>query len=565
MQAATHKKREDLSMLSHIHIRNFAIIEVLDLSLKIGMSALTGETGAGKSILIDAIGLVLGDRADSSVVRYGAAKAEITLTVLIQQHSEAKQWLLEQDLYESDACILRRVISAKGASRAWINGRPCNLSMMRQLGEQVVDIHGQHEHQSLMKPQMQCNLLDNYANHDALCEATRMAYQAWKRITDQIARYTQQSNLHQERINLLDFQLYELEHLQLGEKEAQSLDQELSRLANAGQLKQLAQQTFEQLYENDQSIYSLLASMINELEFYTQADEKLHTPQKLLLNAHIQIQEAADYFRHYLNLIELDPKRLQWVETRVAEIQTIANKYHIQAEQLSKKHQALQDELALLKSDDYDLDTLQQRQADVEQAYLNSAKQLSISRTQSAQRLSLQVSKAMQDLGMKGGRFDIRLIKRSQFSQYGQEQIEFLVSSNPGQPLKSLVKVASGGELSRISLAIQMIAAQQASLPALIFDEVDSGIGGRTAGIVGKQLRHLAENRQVLCVTHLPQVASCAHHHYQVNKLKKHNHTSTSMIELDRKQRIQEIARMMGNVKITTMTLNLAKEMLEGH
>jgi len=549
-------------MLSHIHIRNFAIIEELDLSLKTGMSALTGETGAGKSILIDAIGLVLGDRADNTVVRHGASKAEITLTVVINQTSEAKHWLLEHDLYESDACILRRIISAKGASRSWINGTPCNLSMMRQLGEQLVDIHGQHEHQSLMKIQMQCNLLDHYGNHHRLCTQIRTAYQAWKTISDQIATYTLQSSLHQERINLLTFQLYELKQLQLGEDEPQKLDKELSRLSNAGQLKQIASHSVEQLYEHDQSIYSRLAEIISELEYHCQADSTLQTPKELLLNAHIQIQEAADALRHYLDLIELDPKRLQWVESRVSEIHTIAHKYHIQAKQLPHKYQTLQDELTLLQSDEYDIETLEQRQVIAKAHYQQCADQLTIRRQRAAQQLSQYVSKAMQTLGMKGGRFDIRLIKRHKLSQYGQEQVEFLVSTNPGQPLKTLVKVASGGELSRISLAIQMITAQQASLPALIFDEVDSGIGGGTAGIVGKQLRHLGENRQVLCVTHLPQVASCAHHHYKVSKRKDSNHTSTLMYELDIPQRIEEIARMMGNVKITPMTLNLAKEML---
>lgn len=549
-------------MLSHIHLRNFAIIDELDLNLKTGMSALTGETGAGKSILIDAIGLVLGDRADNTVVQHGATKAEITLTVIIDQTSPAKHWLLEQDLYESDACILRRIISAKGASRSWINGTPCNLSMMRQLGEQLVDIHGQHEHQSLMKAQMQCNLLDNFAHHQTICHQTHTAYHAWKSISEQIATYTLQSSLHQERINLLTFQLYELKHLQLRDNEPQQLDEELNRLSNADQLKHIANNAVEQLYEQDQSIYSLLASMISELEYYSQSDRQLQTPKELLINAQIQIQEAADLLRHYLDLIELDPKRLQWVENRVAEIHTIAHKYHIQAEQLPHKYQSLQDDLALLKSDTYDIDTLQQRLSEAEKTYQYCAQQLSASRHSSAQQLAHQVSKAMQTLGMKGGRFDIRLIKRNKFSQYGQEQVEFLVSSNPGQPLKSLMKVASGGELSRISLAIQMITAQQASLPALIFDEVDSGIGGGTAGMVGKQLRHLGESRQVLCVTHLPQVASCAHHHYKVNKQKGRNHTTTAMFELDAEQRIVEIARMMGNIEITPMTLDLAKEML---
>ena len=550
-------------MLSHIHIRNFAIIEELNIELKMGMTALTGETGAGKSILIDAIGLVLGDRADSGVVRHGTQKAEITLTVMIDQTSHAKQWLCEHDLNEDDYCILRRVISAKGASRAWINGTPCNLSMMRQLGEQVIDIHGQHEHQSLMKRNMQAQLLDHYANNQALCEQTRLAYQAWKTIEQKITQYTLQSQLHQERIDLLAFQLRELEQLQLEEGEAQQLEAEFKRLSNTEQLQSVASQSVEQLYENDQSLYSVLANIISELDYHCQLDAKLQPPKELLLNAHIQIQEAADYLRQYLDSIELDPQRLHSVENRVSALQSLAHKYHIEMEQLPQKYHSLQVQLQTLNSDEYNIDVLQQRQQEARKYYQQQAKKLTIRRQRTAKILAQHVSKAMQNLGMKGGQFDIRLSPRDKPSSYGQEQVEFLVASNPGQPFKSLIKVASGGELSRISLAIQMIAAQRVSLPALIFDEVDSGIGGQTAGIVGEQLRHLSKNRQVLCVTHLPQVASYAHNHYKVSKCKHNQHTTTAMLTLNPEQRVLEIARMMGNITITETTLNLAREMLQ--
>lgn len=549
-------------MLSHIHIRDFAIIEELDLELKSGTSALTGETGAGKSILIDAIGLVLGDRADSGIVRYGANKTEITLTVDIEQTPHAKAWLIEQDLYEDDFCILRRVISAKGASRAWINGSPSNLGMMRKLGEQLVDIHGQHEHQSLMKKDMQRVLLDEYSNNQACRDKTSTLYLQWKSIKVKLEALSNQSSVHQERIDLLKFQVQELETLQLDVGEVPLLDEEFSRLSNAGQLIHVAEQSTQQLYENDQSVYSTLSHLINDLEHNAQSDSELTAPKELLVNAQIQIQEAADTLRHYLDTIDLDPTRLQWVENRVSEIQSLSKKYRIEPKRLTQKLLDLQSELADLDGDEYDIDAVQNTLEIAEDSYIQQANKLTLSREKSAKQLSKGVSRAMQDLGMQGGIFNIALLAQDGFSANGLEQIEFQVSANPGQPPKPLVKVASGGELSRISLAIQMIAAQKVTLPALIFDEVDTGIGGGTAEVVGKQLRTLGEGRQVLCVTHLPQVASQAHNHYKVTKLKGKENTSTAMIELSPAERVDEIARMMGGFEITEATLELAREML---
>ena len=557
-------------MLSHIHLRNFAIIETLDLELKTGMTALTGETGAGKSILIDAIGLVLGDRAESGVVRHGADKAEITLTVELDDTPSAQAWLAEQDLSDEnddDQCILRRVITANGKSRAWINGSPCNLSMLRQLGEQLVDIHGQHEHQSLMKKDMQRKLLDDFANIDnsqqKLLFKTAAAYNEWKALKAKLENLSDHNSAHQAKLDLLRFQTQELDDLQLAENEATQLDEEHARLSNAGQLLETSSQSVLKLYDaDDQSIYSNISTVLQQLEGGSQLDAKLKEPLEILQSVQIQIQEASDQLRHYQESVGLDPERLDWVNSRLATMHELSRKHQTKPELLFAKWQSLHKELKELDSDEYDLDALQEKLAISELAYRTQASKLSKIRNKVAKQLSQGVSEGMQKLGMEGGRFIIALEKKENFSAHGMDNIEFQVSANPGQPLKPIIKVASGGELSRISLAIQMIAAQRITLPALIFDEVDSGIGGGIAEIVGQQLRKLGCNRQVLCVTHLPQVASQAHNHYKVTKIKSEQSTSTGMLVLDDNQRIEEVARMMGGIEITESTLNLASEML---
>ncbi len=559
-------------MLSHIYLKNFAIIETLDLELKSGMTALTGETGAGKSILIDAIGLVLGDRADSGVVRHGTDKAEITLTVELDDTPSAQAWLEEQDLsdesnHEDKQCILRRVITANGKSRAWINGSPCNLSMLRQLGEQLVDIHGQHEHQSLMKKDMQRQMLDDFADVDSsqqkLLFKTAAAYNEWKALKTKLDQLNNQNSDHQAKLDLLRFQTQELDELQLVENEAEQLDEEHAKLSNAGQLIEASSQSVLQLYDADeQSIYSNISDILLKLEEAKELDTSLTEPLELLQSAQIQIQEASDQLRQYQESVGLDPERLDWVNTRLTTLHALSRKHQTKPSLLFTKWQSLQAELKVLDSDEYDLDALQEKLEASELCYVNITKKLSRVRNKAAEQLSDGVSDAMQTLGMEGGKFVISLVPSETFSSHGMDTIEFQVSANPGQPLKPIIKVASGGELSRISLAIQMIAAQRITLPALIFDEVDSGIGGGIAEIVGQQLRKLGSSRQVLCVTHLPQVASQAHNHYKVTKIKGNESTSTGMLVLDDNQRIEEVARMMGGVEITKSTLNLAQEML---
>lgn len=551
-------------MLTHIHIRNFAIIESLDLELDPGMTVLTGETGAGKSILIDAIGLVLGDRADSSTVKHGCDKAEITLSIDVSQTATAEQWLQEQALDNDGECILRRVISANGKSRAWINGSPSNLSQLKQLGEQVVDIHGQHEHQSLMKKDMQRQLLDEFAGNQPLLEQTHKAWQHWHELNERYQLLQTQSSEHLARLDLLRFQVDELTQLDLQENEVKTLDDEHSRLANADQLLQAAGATQQQLYEDEQSLYSALGGITQTLEQQLALDSRLEEPLELLHSAQIQLQEAAEQLRHYLDALDVDPQRLQQLENRMAAIQDMARKHRIDAAELLEKRLELEQELARLDSDEYNLETLEGKLQTAAEHYQAVATKLHQQRNKAAKKLATGVTEAMQQLSMKGGTFAIQVKADSEkFSATGMDDILFEVSANPGQPLKPLIKVASGGELSRISLAIQMIAAQKVTLPALIFDEVDTGIGGGTAEIVGQQLRKLGEGRQVLCVTHLPQVAAQAHNHYKVTKIKTATDTQTGIIPLSPTERVEEVARMMGGIEITESTLALAQEMIE--
>jgi len=552
-------------MLTHIYIRDFAIIETLDLELQTGMTALTGETGAGKSILVDAIGLVLGDRADSGVVRYGADNAEITLSVDVSTTPSAKAWLKAQALDADDTCILRRVISSVGKSRAWINGSPSNLGMLRALGEQLVEIHGQHEHQSLMKKEKQRQLLDDFADNTDVLAQVEAAYLAWKAVNDKFTQLSNQNSDHQAKLDLLRFQTQELNDLQLVENEVQALDKEYLRLSNAGQLMDVSNKSIQQLYDDDeQSVYSQLSHVLFDIEQQQSLDSAFKEPYELLLSAQIQIQEATDLLRQYQDSVELDPERLNWVENRISDIHNLARKHHTTSENLYAKWKALNAELSALEGDEYDIDALEAKREQLKATYLQKAKKLSNKRQKMAKTLSKGVSEAMQALGMQGGVFNVAVVDADNDHPilHGMDQIEFEVSANPGQPLKPLVKVASGGELSRISLAIQMIAAQQVTLPALIFDEVDAGIGGGTAEVVGQQLRSIGKSLQVLCVTHLPQVASQAHHHYKVTKVKAKSSTSTGIIKLEADARVEEIARMMGGVEITPSTLNLATEML---
>jgi len=553
-------------MLIHIHIWNFAIVEQLDIEFESGLTVLTGETGAGKSILLDALNLALGDRADSSVIRHGSDKAEISVTFALHDCPEAGNWLAEHEMQSEDECIIRRTISRNGPSRAFINGIPATVQQLRELGEMLVDLHGQHEHQSLLQRDIQRRLLDDYANHKDLLQQVTTAYDKWLTLQEQWQRLSSANRDRDSRLELLRYQVKELESLNLQPGEAGDLETEHKRLANASHLLQTAQRALGLLDENDEtSVHQALNLSHGDISDLARVDSQLQPIADLLNNAIIQVQETISELRHYAENLELDPERLQEVEQRINAMHTLSRKHRIEAEELVSLLPTLQQERDDLEQADIKLDGLQKQIQQAREAFVKAAAKLTQSRKKTAKQLSEKISDAMQSLSLQGGKFEVQLetLPEARWNAQGCETIDFLVSANPGQPVKPLTKVASGGELSRISLAIQVITAQAARIPTLIFDEVDVGIGGRVAEIVGLQLRALGQHRQVVCVTHLPQVAALGHHHLQVSKQTGKDTTITEIKHLDSKQRIDEVARMLGGIEITDQTLSHAKEMIE--
>lgn len=552
-------------MLNHLQIRDFAIVEYLELELAAGMSVVTGETGAGKSIMIDALGLLLGDRADSDVVRAGAERAEISAVFDLGGLPAASAWLSERELGSGEQdCHLRRVISRNGRSRAYIDGSPQPLQALKEFGELLVDIHGQHEHQSLLKRDLQRQLLDDYAGHQSLLAELGQHYQDWSRLRQTLAALQQAGVERDARLDLLRYQVRELETLGLQTDELAALETEHRRLANAGRLLESCQRAVGRLYENEEvSVQGLLSQTLQDLQSLYDLDAQLAPAGELLNAALIQVREASAELRHYLQRVELDPARLEWVEQRLAAIHELARKHRLPPTELPALLKRLRDERDEIDNSELRQEQLEQQMTEAFRAYSGSARELSARRTTAVAALSTRVSAAMAELGMPGGRFAIALEPLGKPSPHGVEAVEFQVSANPGQPLKSLTRVASGGELSRISLAIQVIAAHAAHIPTLIFDEVDTGIGGSVAEMVGRQLRALGKTRQVLCVTHLPQVAAQAHQHFKVNKYTDDHSTCAQIVALQRRERIEEIARMLGGLAVTANTRAHAEEMLD--
>ncbi|VAW56560.1 DNA repair protein RecN [hydrothermal vent metagenome] len=551
-------------MLNHIRIRNFAIIDKLDLDFKNKLTTLTGETGAGKSILLGALSLLLGDRADSDSIRSGAKKAEISAEFDITKLTDVNTWLSEKELDAEGDCLLRRRLSTDGRSRAFINGSPVPLQDMRQLGEMLVDIHGQHEHQSLMKPNIQRQLLDDYAQHTPLLEQIKQVFNDWTYKKDQLKQFKVACKDKHDRLDLLRYQVTELENLNMIEGEKEKLQSEHQTLANTDQLNENTASALSCLYDADESsIHLQLSKQARKIEDMLATDKSLTPAFEMLSEAMIQIEETASLLRDYKDHLNSNPERFEEVETRLGTILDLSRKHHVDPNQLINLSQTLSAELNELDNADENLNQLEIDVDALDKKYNTLTKKLTDSRLKIAKKLSKYISQSMQTLGMSGGKFEVHIASRDKPSIIGQDIIEYRVSTNTGQPLKALAKTASGGELARISLAIQMITAQQGRIPTLIFDEVDSGVGGGIAEIVGKHLRMLGESRQVFCITHLPQVASQAHHHMQVYKHNDKNETRTQIMPLAKEQRVDEISRMLGGLKITQQTIDHAKDMLE--
>jgi DNA repair protein RecN (Recombination protein N) len=551
-------------MLTHLHIRDFAIIDQVELELASGMTALTGETGAGKSILVDALGLALGDRADSSAVRHGRERAEVSVGFDVGTLPAFLAWLHEQGIEAEDECLIRRIVTREGRSRGFINNHPVPMQTLQQAGRWLVDIHGQHEHQSLLRRDVQRELLDDFAGHHALCQELAEHHARWRALTDQWQDLQRAAGERESRLDLLRYQVQELDALQPCADEAAALEEEHTRLHHANRLLETCQRAVQLLYDDEGALCSRLGHTTQELTELQRYDARLAAPLQLLGEAAIQLDEATAELRNYVSDFDLDPQRLMEVEGRMNALHDAARKHRVDVAELPALHARLQGELAGLENGDVKLAELQ-REIDAAAArYRELAKKLSAGRKRAAKTLGTQVSGHIHALGMPGGRFGIDLAARAaeDFSPYGMEQIEFQVSANPGQPLRPLTKVASGGELSRISLAIQVATARNVRIPTLIFDEVDVGIGGGVAEMVGKQLRTLGGSHQVLCITHLPQVAALAHDHLQVSKQTRDGQTFTAIVPLTEAARCEEIARMLGGMEITRQTRAHAKEMI---
>src|SRR5690625_4734187 len=551
-------------MLQLLHIRNFVIVDEAHISFQEGFSVFSGETGAGKSILIDALSLALGARAEQGFIRQGAERAEITATFSLTPAVQA--WLDEHDLDVEDELILRRTIGHLNRSRAFINGTPTPLNQLRALTSLLVDIHGQHAHQNLLNAQTHAQILDEQGQHQELAAQTRQAWQHWQQHRQRLKQaQTEQSRAH-EQLEQLQWQIEQLESLSLADNEWAQLTQEQQRLAHAHTLLDQLSLALN-LLEGDRSADGLgpsAQSSLFQAEQHVQEvlphDDRLQNVSQSLTSAHIACTEAISDLNSYISNIEIDPARLEEVDARMAQAFDLSRRFNCTPDELPAKYQSLCDEREQLEQN-LDIEALEKKCQAAEQAFNQQAEQLSRARQQTATWLAEQVTQSMQELAMEGGRFEVQLTPCSPYAG-GLEQVEFLVAGHAGSPPAPMAKVASGGELARISLALSVIASRATRVPTLIFDEVDTGIGGAVAEVVGRLLAQLGERHQVLCVTHLAQVAARAGHHFEVSKKTQDDHTISTITALDEPQRIDELARMLGGIEITPTTREHAREML---
>ena len=554
-------------MLLNLQVRDFAIIDRIDIEFEAGMTVLTGETGAGKSILVDALGLVLGERGSAQLVRDGAKRAEFAAEFDVSGVAPAIAWLEEQSLDQDDECLLRRVINSEGRSRAFINGNSVPLSQLKSLGELLLDIHGQHFHQSLGRRSVQRDLLDFFGGLLEKRATTELSFATWKSVADRLQQLTEAETDRASRLDLLSFQLQELDSLALGPDELDDLRSERQKLQNSGRLAEGVSSAMQSLFENDAgNANSLVADALRAVESLLDYDESLAPVLELLNSAGIQVTEAADSLRRYNDSIDMDPWRRDWVEERLDSIQSIARKHRVAPEDLHAQAERLRQEHDLLSHAEERGRELERQAEATKVEFLKRAKALSNGRRKASRSFAAAVTEAMKSLGMPGGVFEVSLTKldESAARSWGLDEIDFLISANPGQPTQPLARIASGGELSRMSLAIQVIASDGSAIPTMVFDEIDSGVGGGVAEMVGRRLQELGASRQVLCVTHLPQVASLADRHFRISKVSDGKSTRTRLHVLDKDERVEELARMLGGVEITRKTLEHAAEMLAG-
>ena len=552
-------------MLSQIRVRNYAVIDEVELELGPGMTVLSGETGAGKSILVDALGLVLGDRADASAVRHGAARAEIAVTFELADLPDVRAWLAEHDLDEGDECVLRRVISREGRSRAYVNGNPVPLQTLRRLGERLVEIHGQHEHQTLTRARVQREILDAHGGLQPRAAELAAAYEEWRALQRQLEQLHSRRAHRDERLDLLRYQVRELETLALAEGELDALELEHARLANTGRLAEGSGEALHLIYDDESgSAQQRLARAREILAALGVHDPGLERLARQLEEAEIQVNDAAAELRRYQHDLELDPARLEHVEERLGDIRDLARKHQVEAAALPSRLDALRAELSDIEQSAETAEALDAERNAAARRYRAAADALGKSRAKAAKSLAEGITATMRQLGMPGGQFEVRVRHEPEadFGPHGLDRIEFAVTANPGQPAAPLAKVASGGELSRIALAIQVVATGGTNVLCLVFDEIDAGVGGGVAEIVGRRLRELGDARQVLCVTHLPQVASQGHRHVRVSKLTDGRTTRTTLAPLGEDETVEELARMLGGVEITATSREHAREML---
>ncbi len=552
-------------MLLQLTIKNFAIVRSLDIDWHSGMTTITGETGAGKSIAIDALGLCLGDRATTNVVRPNTSKADLTATFDVQHNIHAAKWLKEQELDSENECILRRVISAEGRSKAYINGSQVPLAQLKELGQKLINIHGQHDHQLIVKSSEQRRLLDDYANHHHLIEAVKHYYHQWRKQVKELEQLQESKQQREAKKQLLQYQVSELDEFSIQPDEFESIETEYKRQSHAQHILSETLLAVHALSENDQfNIIEQLQRSHDSVAALAEYDSQLGDIASLLNSSLIQIEEASQDLKHYHEKLELDPEAFSHIEERYSLAVQLAKKHQVAPEKLAEFHAELSQALANISSDESRLDKLAEQIELTHQSYIESCQSLTTSRVKAGKKLSLLISQSMQELNMPHGQFDVEISSNETTtpSVNGIDNVCFMVSINPGQALEAMHKVASGGELSRISLAMQVILADKVVSPTLIFDEVDVGISGPTASKVGTKLQALAKNTQVICVTHLPQVASKGHQQLFVAKLTDGAHTETNVTELSEQARVKEIARLLAGDKVTENSLANAQELL---